>query len=87
MYFYFYTEIWLLGFVARGVNTFLLEGVSYNIRVSCNIVLIFIGLLGIALSVNIIGNFCFAVSMVVILGATSSFGERSVVFLFYFSPL
>ncbi|KAL6061670.1 Batten's disease protein Cln3 [Balamuthia mandrillaris] len=61
------------GFVARGMNTFLLERVDYWIRVLLTIYVMTIGLYGVAVSQYI--NFWFAIAAIILVGSASSFGE------------
>eukprot|EP00042_Codosiga_hollandica_P026296 m.123240 g.123240 ORF g.123240 m.123240 type:complete len:426 (+) comp52150_c0_seq2:55-1332(+) len=60
-----------LGLFALGVNTFLLIGRSYSLRMVANSCLMVLGLIGVAFS----PNFGVALVAIMILGSSSSFGE------------
>eukprot|EP01094_Clydonella_sp_ATCC50884_P005572 TRINITY_DN1450_c2_g1_i1.p1 TRINITY_DN1450_c2_g1~~TRINITY_DN1450_c2_g1_i1.p1 ORF type:complete len:433 (-),score=100.92 TRINITY_DN1450_c2_g1_i1:89-1240(-) len=61
------------GFGARGLNAFVLERLPHKWRIVANAGLLLLGLIGLAMSVYI--NFYFALFSIVLIGASSSFGE------------
>uniref|UniRef100_A0A7S3G326 Battenin n=1 Tax=Palpitomonas bilix TaxID=652834 RepID=A0A7S3G326_9EUKA len=63
----------LLGLIVRSANTWLLAKTSYYLRMSMATAAAVLGLLGVAFSVYV--DFWFMIASVVVLGASSSFGE------------
>ncbi|GAM25239.1 hypothetical protein SAMD00019534_084140, partial [Acytostelium subglobosum LB1] len=61
------------GFVARMLNTFVLEKISTRAKITFNVVIMATGLVGVAMSVYV--NFWFCLACISLIGIGSSFGE------------